>query len=84
MQHRYAVGQMLEMRSSPRLSTRPAGLCEVIACLPHEGGPLLYRVKSRNESNERVVEETDLTPSAAPRPSDDDSGSPFSIAITRR
>lgn len=85
MQHRFAVGQLLEMRSSPRLSTRPAGLCEVIACLPHEGGPLLYRVQSRNEANQRVVQEADLTASVAAADDGTDApATPFSIAINRR
>jgi hypothetical protein len=65
MQHRYKVGQMLELRSAPRHSNRPAGLCEVLACLPHDAGPVLYRVQSMNERNERVVEESDLAPSSA-------------------
>lgn len=65
MQHRFKVGQMLELRSAPRHSNRPAGLCEVLACLPHDAGPVLYRVQSLNERNERVVEETDLAPTSA-------------------
>lgn len=65
MPHRYKVGQMLEMRSAPRHSSRPAGPCEVINCLPHEKGPMLYRVKAWGESNERVVDEADLSPSTA-------------------
>lgn len=65
MSHLYKVGQLLELRSAPRLSNRPAGVCEVIACLPHEIGPVLYRVQSVNERNERVVEEADLMPSTA-------------------
>ena len=53
MLHRYKVGQMLELRSAPRHSNRPAGPCEVLTCMPHEKGPVLYRVKSWGESNER-------------------------------
>lgn len=83
MTHLYKVGQMLDLRSAPRHSNRPAGPCEVIACLPHDKGPVLYRVKSKGESNERVVEETDLTPSDADK-SVTASASPFSIAVSKR
>jgi hypothetical protein len=86
MQHRYVIGQILELRSSPRLSNRPAGLCEVLACLPHDSGPMLYRVQSINERNERVVEEADLSPtSATAEKSRVESRSLFTgIAISRR
>lgn len=83
MTHLYKVGQMLDLRSAPRHSNRPAGPCEVIACLPHDKGPVLYRVKSKGESNERVVEETDLTPSDADK-SVTAGASPFSIAVSKR
>lgn len=63
--HQYKVGQMLELRSAPRHSNRPSGPCEVVSCLPHDKGPILYRVKSQGETNERVVEEADLSPSDA-------------------
>lgn len=84
MSHLYNVGQMLNLRSAPRHSNRPTGPCEVIACLPHDSGPLLYRVKSQGESNERVVEESDLSPSAAAKEADTLRESVFSIAVNRR
>ena len=84
MSHRYKVGQMLELRSAPRHSNRPTGPCEVLTCLPHEKGPVLYRVKSWGESNERVVEEADLTPSAAMKTVFSESESVFTIAISKR
>jgi hypothetical protein len=59
--HRYKVGQLLDLRSAPRSSNRPVGPCEVIACLPHDKGPILYRVRSASENNERVVEEFNLS-----------------------
>ncbi len=35
---------------------RIAAFCKVLALLPYEGrGPLLYRVRSDNESHERIV-----------------------------
>jgi hypothetical protein len=84
MPHRYKVGQMLDMRSAPRHSNRPAGPCEVIACLPHDKGPVLYRVKSWGEHNERVVEETDLSPSNAMKTVFAEGESFFDIAIGKR
>jgi hypothetical protein len=84
MSHQYKVGQMLELRSAPRHSNRPAGPCEVLTCLPHEKGPVLYRVKSWGESNERVVEEADLKPSAAMKTVFSNSESIFSIAVSKR
>ncbi len=84
MLHRYKVGQMLELRSAPRLSNRPSGPCEVVTCLPHEKGPVLYRVKSRGETNERVVEEADLSPSTASKTAFSKGESVFSIAVSKR
>jgi len=84
MSHRYKVGQMLELRSAPRHSNRPAGPCEVMSCLPHDKGPVLYRVKSWGESNERVVEEIDLSPSSVVKTVLEDSESVFTIAVSKR
>ncbi|WP_297110248.1 hypothetical protein [uncultured Devosia sp.] len=84
MPHRYKVGQMLELRSAPRHSNRPAGPCEVMSCLPHDKGPVLYRVKSWGESNERVVEEIDLSPSAAVKTVFEDAKKVFTIAVSKR
>lgn len=83
MPHIYKVGQMLDLRSAPRHSNRPAGPCEVLSCLPHDKGPVLYRVKSQGESNERVVEESDLTPSDAAK-AGYGADNPFSIAVNKR
>jgi hypothetical protein len=84
MTHRYQIGQILEMRASPRTSTRPAGPCEVLFCLPHDRGPVLYRVRPLDETNDRIVDEVDLSPSDAGKPADEGKITPFSIAITRR
>ena len=69
MQHRYHVGQMLELRAASHYLNRLGGTCQVISCLPHDKGPVLYRVQADGERNERVVEESDLSPSTAPKPS---------------
>ena len=60
--HRFRVGQRLTMARGSRDIARPAALCQVVALLPHETGPLLYRVRSELESFERVVDEVDLAP----------------------
>lgn len=84
MQHRYKVGQMLDLRSAPQRSNRRAGPCEVVFCLPHDNGPILYRVKSLGENNERVVDESDLSPSDALKAAFSEGESFFNIAIARR
>ena len=55
-----------------------------MSCLPHDKGPVLYRVKSWGESNERVVEEIDLSPSAAVKTVFEDTESVFTIAVNKR
>jgi hypothetical protein len=83
--HRYAVGQMLELRSAPLRSNRQSGTCEVIACLPTDAGPALYRVKSLSENYERVVEEIELSPSGSVKDEAFEvSESFFNIAIKKR
>ena len=85
MPHCYKVGQMLDLHSASRHRNGPSGPCEVLFCLPHDKGPVLYRVKSRGESYDRVVAETDLSPSSSTaRPVFADSGSVFKIAVSKR
>lgn len=86
MSHRFSIGQLVELRSAPRLSNRPAGVCTIMACLPHERGPVQYRIQSNHEQVQRVVEEDDLLPStASPEPADAGAEpSPFSIAVNKR
>jgi len=84
MQHRYKVGQMLDLRSAPSSSNRPAGPCEVLFCLPHDKGPMLYRIKSLGENNERVVDEIDLSPSDVTRAGFAERESFFNIAVVKR
>jgi hypothetical protein len=60
--HRFRIGQRLTMARGSRDIARAAALCQVVALLPHETGPLLYRVRSELESFERVVDEADLAP----------------------
>jgi len=59
--HRYNVGERLHMNGGGQSVQRNASSCKVVALLPYEGyGALLYRVRSDNESFERVVAEADL------------------------
>jgi hypothetical protein len=61
--HRYRVGQKLRVSHGGRTIARAEAYCKVTALVPHEVGPLLYRVRSDAESFERIVEEQDLSPS---------------------
>lgn len=58
--HRYTIGDRVRMNAGGRAMARSEATCKVMALLPHEGGPLLYRVRSEVESYERVVQEADL------------------------
>ncbi len=86
MPHKFKVGQMLELSSAPLRSNRPQGACKVLACLPYDTGPAIYRVKCVNENNERVVEEPDLSNgvAAAVAPAEPDSLKSIAVVVTRR
>jgi len=85
MRHKYAVGQIVDLIPSPRLSNRPSGPCEVLLRLPYEGHRLQYRVQSLAENNQRVVNEEDMRPSAAPADSARDAATHFArIPVLRR
>jgi hypothetical protein len=60
--HRYRIGQRLSMSAGSREFSRTASVCQVLALLPFENGPLRYRVRSDSEGFERIVDETDLSP----------------------
>jgi hypothetical protein len=59
--HRYRIGERVHMLGGGSNWSRSEALCRIVALLPHERGPLLYRVQSEAESYQRVVEETDLS-----------------------
>jgi hypothetical protein len=82
MPHKFKVGQMLELSSAPLHSNRPKGACKVLACLPYDNGPAIYRVKCVNENNERVVEEQDLSRSTATPSPSKNRDNMMSIAVT--
>lgn len=84
MPHIYKVGQMLDLSSAPMQSNRPKGPCKVLACMPHEKGPALYRVQCLTERNERVVEEMDLSPGTSAKSTEAAEKAFVSVAISRR
>jgi hypothetical protein len=88
MQHKFAVGEVVELVSAPGLSNRPAGPCRIVMRLPFEGRRLQYRIQSMREATQRVVEEDDLRRSdakvEAPRPNAPEESLFSSIPITRR
>lgn len=84
MPHKYKIGQILELSSAPLHSNRPKGPCRIIACLPYERGPALYRVQCLSENNERVVEELDLSHGSKAQPVAEKRENLLSIAIITR
>jgi len=60
MQHKFRVGQQLDLLPSYGSSNRRAGGCKVVSLLPFEGAKLQYRVQSTLESHQRIVSESDL------------------------
>lgn len=84
MQHKYKVGQMVDVRPDPGRSNRLAGLSEILTQMPHDRGPLLYRVRSVAEAYDRVVAESDLALSDRTAPGAEKAEARFTIAIARR
>jgi hypothetical protein len=59
--HKFKVGQLVDF-VSPRSGVPTAGRqYEIIRLLPVENGDVLYRVKSKGESFERVAKESELS-----------------------
>jgi hypothetical protein len=59
-QHKYRVGQSVHYTPA-RPGVAPSGDYKIVRLLPAEGFDLLYRIKSRGESYERVAKERELT-----------------------
>jgi hypothetical protein len=59
--HKYKVGQLVDF--SPSRSGMPTSgrQYEVVRLLPVEAGPLLYRIKSKAETFERMARESELS-----------------------
>jgi hypothetical protein len=63
--HRFKIGQNVDLITSTARSAA-SGRYEIISLRPTDGGgDPQYRVKSKSESHERVVSESDLVPSAS-------------------
>jgi hypothetical protein len=58
--HRYKVGQVVDLNPGRLGIAASSQGYKIVRLLPCEGTHLLYRVKSPNESFERVVKEQDL------------------------
>ena len=59
-QHKFAVGQTVELRSTPGERNIPAGRYKVQRQLPSETRDLQYRVKHATDGHERVVLESQI------------------------
>jgi len=59
--HKYKVGQLVDF--SPSRSGMPTSCrqYEVVRLLPVEAGQLLYRIKSKAETFERMARESELS-----------------------
>ncbi|HET6925313.1 MAG TPA: hypothetical protein VFI48_00465 [Hyphomicrobiaceae bacterium] len=59
--HKYKVGQLVDFSPS-RSGMPPSGRqYEVVRLLPIEAGQLLYRIKSKAETFERMARESELS-----------------------
>ncbi len=59
-QHRYAVGQRVEIGSGRGDAAPPPGLYTVIKRMPNDGTDREYRVKNAHDGHERVVRESQI------------------------
>jgi hypothetical protein len=57
--HKLKIGQTVDLIPSTGRSAA-AGLYEIVSLRPSDGGSPQHRIKSKNESHERVVSEGDL------------------------
>ena len=62
--YKFRVGQTVGL--VPSLRFRNTGAYQIVSLRPSEDGTKQYRVKSKDEAYERVVEEGDLISPAAP------------------
>jgi hypothetical protein len=61
--HKFKVGQTVDLIPSTFRSAA-RGAYQIVSLRPAEDGSTRYRIKSKSESHERVVSESDLVPSA--------------------
>jgi hypothetical protein len=60
--HKFRIGQSVDLIPST-FRTAATGGYEIVRLQPADSGTPQYRVKSKSESHERVVAESDLVPS---------------------
>jgi hypothetical protein len=65
--HKFKVGQTVDLIPSTFRSAAK-GAYEIVSLRPLENGNLQYRIRSKSESHERVVNEGDLILSVAENP----------------
>jgi len=58
--HRFKVGQLVDFSPARPGVPTPGRQYVIVRLLPAEGGELLYRVKSKAETFERVAKESEL------------------------
>jgi hypothetical protein len=58
--HKFKVGQSVDLMPST-VRSAAKGLYEIVSLRPAEDGSPQYRIKSKSETHERVVAESDLT-----------------------
>mgnify|MGYP003579648281 CR=1 FL=1 len=61
-QHKYKVGQFVDYKLGRLSGALSASRYKVLRLLPAEGSDLLYRIKSVDETFERVAKEHELFP----------------------
>ncbi len=60
---KYAVGQMVDLQSSPRFgASQSLRGFKILRLLPHDSGERLYRIKTMTEAYERIAKESELKP----------------------
>jgi hypothetical protein len=59
--HRFKVGQLVDFSPARPGVPTPGRHYVIVRLLPAEGGELLYRVKSKAETFERIAKESELT-----------------------
>jgi hypothetical protein len=57
--HKFKIGQIVDLIPSMGRSAA-SGHYEIVSLRPADGGSPQYRIKSKNESHERVVSESDI------------------------
>ncbi len=76
-QHRFKVGDLVRMGGGASANpgealldaiahNRPAGIFEVIACLPEVDGEAQYRIRGGDDHRERIVRESQLVSAVRP------------------